>query len=150
MRTDRPSNQWHSDTIRVSAAIAVAIHVVIIAALIATQRTANYTAGYDSIEGSSTGTAFGGTPVKSNWHLLILAVVNNESVPLDSVLIHEMLGDSVKVTSRSGRTEFAVRAGAMFLARITRRGYEPLTLRLPNTVAKTSTHTVRMAPTPPH
>jgi hypothetical protein len=133
---------------RVGVAIAVAIHVAIIAALIATQRAANYTAGYDSIEGSSTGATLGGRVVKSNWNLLTLTIVNEAGEALDSVRVHEMLGDSIKVTPRGGTATFGVRAGAMFLVRITKRGYEPLTTRLPNNVPGSSTRTIRLRRSP--
>ena len=70
--------------------------------------------------------------------------MNDSDVPLDSVHVHSMLGDSMKVTARGGDVTFEVHAGAMFLVRITKHGYEPLVTRLPNQVLGVSSQTVRL------
>lgn len=144
MRTEQPIRPWESSTTRTGLIIVVAIHVAIIAALVVRWRLGNFTAGDDSMDGTGHTAPLGGTPVVPKWNAHPLVVVNDDYAPLPSSRVHLLLGDSMKVTSHDGATMFTVRAGTMFVVRVTRAGYEPMLLRLPNAQSERTPREIRM------
>jgi hypothetical protein len=149
MRADQSAKSSLSGTTRVGLIIAVAVHVVIIAAILRSQHTTNVTAGDDTIEGSARGATIGGAQVKPIWRTHHLAIVDENGIPLDAARVHELPDDSLKITSRDGVATFNVRAGAMFFVRVTKRGYEPLSTRLPNSAADTIPTAIRLVASRP-
>ena len=144
MRAERQARAWESSTSRTGLIIAVAIHVAIIAAIVGGWRLGNFTAGDDSMDGAGDTAPLGGALVVPKWNAHPLVIVNGDDAPLPSARVHLLLGDSMKVTSGEGTTMFTVRASTMFVVRVTRAGYEPLLLRLPNEKSEQAPREIRM------
>jgi hypothetical protein len=132
----------------VPAAIAVAIHVVIIAWLLGYRFTGHFASGSDTIEGSGDGAEIGGMPVKAIWHTHTLVIVNDSGAPLDSARVRDLISGKLFVTEERGRVTFMTRAGAMFVVRVTKRGYEGVKLRLPNEVSESAARNIHLAKLP--
>jgi hypothetical protein len=128
--------------------IAVAVHVVIIAWLVGYRFTGHFSSGSDTIEGSGDGSTMGGMPVKAIWHTHTLAIVNDTGAPLDSARVRDLISGALVVTADRGRATFMTRAGAMFVVRVTKAGYEGIKLRLPNDVSESAVRNIRMTKLP--
>jgi hypothetical protein len=111
---------------------AIAIHVAIIAALTGTSIGSIWHPGPDTIEGTDQPTGFSGMPVKSRMHTHTVLVVDDSGKSIDSAVVHELLDDRVRRTAASGVVTSTVRSGAMFVVRVTRRGFDGVTTRLAN------------------
>ena len=96
------------------------------------------------MDGAGDAAPLGGAPATAKWNTHPLVIVNEDYAPLASARVHLLLGDSMKVTSPSGTAGFTVRAGTMFVVRVTRAGYEPLLLRLPNRETEQGPREIRM------
>jgi hypothetical protein len=139
-----------SSTTRTGLIVAVAVHVAIIAAIIGRSHLGNFTAGDDSLDGSGDTAPLAGAAVIPKWNTHPLVIMDEGYARLPLARLHLLLGDSMKVTSADGAAMFTIRAGTMFVVRITRPGYEPLLLRLPNGRSETSSHEIRMVATRAH
>jgi len=144
MRTEPRISPWESSATRTGLIVAVAIHVAIIAAIIGRSHFGNFTAGDDSMDGSGDTAPLVGAAVIPKWNAHPLVIMNEAYARLPSARVHLLLGDSMKVTAADGTTMFTVRAGTMFVVRVTRPGYEPLLLRLPNAKSEGSPREIRM------
>jgi len=133
----------------VPAVIAVVIHIAIISWLLGYRFTGNFTSGSDTIEGSPNDAGFGGMPVKSIWHTHMLVIVDDTGAPLDSARVRDLISGKVVVTSDRGNASFTTRAGAMFVIRATKPGYEGVKLRLPNEVSESAPRSIHLSPLPP-
>lgn len=150
MRTEQRVHPWESSTSRTGLVIAVAIHVAIIAALVGRSHLGDFTAGDDSMDGSGDTAPLAGATVIPKWNTHPLVIMDEAYARLPLARVHLLLGDSMKVTSADGAAMFTIRAGTMFVVRITRPGYEPLLLRLPNGRSEASPHEIRMVATRAH
>ena len=144
MRTEQRIHPWESSTTRSGLVIAVAIHVALIAALIGRSHVGNFTAGDDSFDGSGDAAPLAGAAVIPKWNTHQLVIMDERYARLPLARVHLLLGDSMKVTSADGATMFTIRTGTMFVVRVTRPGYEPQLLRLPNHRSEASPHEIRM------
>jgi hypothetical protein len=142
--TESRISPWESSTTRTGLIVAVAIHVAIIAAIIGRSHLGNFTAGDDSLDGSGDTAPLAGAAVIPKWNTHPLVIMDEAYARLSLARVHLLLGDSMKVTSADGAAMFTVRAGTMFVVRVTRPGYEPQLLRLPNRQAEASPHEIRM------
>jgi hypothetical protein len=147
MRTEPRISPWESSTTRTGLIVAVAIHVAIIAALVGRSHLGNFTAGDDSMDGSGDTAPLAGAAVIPKWNTHPLVIMSESYARLPSARVHLLLGDSMKVTPADGTTMFTVRAGTMFVVRVTRPGYEPQLLRLPNRQSEASPREIRMVAT---
>ena len=147
MRAEQGVHPRESSTTRSGLIIAVAIHVAIIAALIGRSHIGNFTAGDDSLDGSGDTAPLAGAVVIPKWNTHPLVIMDEAYARLPLARVHLLLGDSMKVTSADGAAMFTVRARTMFVVRITRPGYEPQLLRLPNKASEQNPLEVRMART---
>ena len=129
----------------VPATIAVAVHVVIIGWLLGYRFTGHFISGSDTIEGSEDGSEVGVMPVKAIWHTHTLVIVNDTGAPLDSARVRDLISGKMVVTADRGRVTFMTRAGAMFVVRVTKPGYEGVKLRLPNEVSESAARNIHLA-----
>jgi hypothetical protein len=83
-------------------------------------------------------------PVKSRLHTHTVLVVDDSGKSIDSAVVHELLDDHVGRTRESGVVRTTVRSGAMLVVRVTRRGYDGVTTRLPNPNDSTRLDIVRL------
>jgi hypothetical protein len=121
---------------------------VIIGWLLGYRFTGNFTSGADAIEGSDNGAGMGGMPVKAIWHTHTLVIVSDTGAPLDSARVRDLISGRVVVTEDRGRANFMTRAGAMFVVRVTKPGYEGVKLRLPNEVSESAPRNIHLAKLP--
>lgn len=121
---------------------------MIIAWLLGYRFTGNFTSGPDTIEGSGDGSSMGGMPVKAIWHTHTLVIVNDTGAPLDSARVRDLISGRVVITETRGRVTFMTRAGAMFVVRVTKPGYEGVKLRLPNEVSESAPRNIHLAKLP--
>ncbi len=147
MHNEQRIHPRESSTTRSGIIIAVAIHVAIIAAIVGRSHLSNFTAGDDSLDGSGDTAPLAGAVVIPKWNTHPLVIMDEAYARLPFARVHLLLGDSMKVTSADGAAMFTVRAGTMFVVRITRPGYEPQLLRLPNQASEQNPLEVRMART---
>ena len=133
---------------KVALIAAIAIHVAIIAALTGTGIGSIWHPGPDTIEGSDNASGFSGMPVKSRFHKHTVLVVDDSGKSIDSAVVHDLLDDGVQRTHQSGVVTTVVRAGAMLVVRVTRRGYDGVTARLPNPNDSLRLDIVRLARLP--
>lgn len=144
MRSEQRMHPWESSTSRTGLVIAIAIHVAIIAAIVGSWHLGNFTAGDDSMDGTGDTAPLAGATVIPKWNTHPLVIMDEGYARLPSARIHLLLGDSMKVTAADGTVMYTVRAGTMFVVRVTRRGYEPLLLRLPNQQSEQNPREIRM------
>ena len=98
-----------------AALIAVAIHIVIIVAL-----------------------------RKPVFHSHTLFVVNDTGAAIDSARVRDLIADRMLLTPHSGTVTFLKREGEIFMLRITRAGYAPVRVRLPNEVSESKPIVMRL------
>jgi hypothetical protein len=145
MRQEAARRRWYSDGMGAAAIVALAIHVVIIATLVGNGVGNIWHPGTDTIEGTSAPTRLSGMPMKPVWHMLGIIVVDDWSgKAVDSAVVHDLVADRVMRTSAIGLVTVPVRAGAMLAVRVTRRGFDVATLRVPNVADTVQLHMVRL------
>lgn len=125
--------------------IAVAIHIVIIAWLLGYRFTGAFSSGTDTIEGFDNGSDLSGMPVKPIWHTHTLVIVDDTGATLDSARVRDLISGHVIVTANRGRATFETRAGAMFVVRVTKPGFEGIKLRLPNDVSESAARRIHLS-----
>lgn len=122
--------------------------MVIIAWLLGYRFSGRFTSGTDTIEGFDNGSEMGGMPVKPIWHTHTLVIVNDTGTPLDSARVRDLISGHVIVTANRGRATFETRAGAMFVVRVTKPGYQGTKLRLPNDVSESAPRFIHLSRLP--
>jgi hypothetical protein len=70
--------------------------------------------------------------------------VNDTGAAIDSARVRDLIADRLLVTPRSGTVTFLKRDGEVFMVRITRAGYAPLRMRLPNEVSESKPIVMRL------
>jgi hypothetical protein len=146
MRAAPVRKPWYSDGVGIAALAALAIHVVVIALLVSNGIGSLWHPGPDTIEGSADATGFGGMLLKPVWHRLDIVVMDDWSgKPIDSAVVHDLVANRVTRTSATGLSAVSVRAGAMLFVLVTKRGFDPSRLRVPNVSDSVQLHMVRLA-----
>jgi hypothetical protein len=144
MPTDLDSNNSRWGISGRAALIAVAIHIVIVVALLHSTYGRNFAAESDIGGGDDNGAASGNVNRKPVFHAHTLFVVNDTGAAIESARVRDLIADKVLVTPRSGTVTFLKRDGEIFMVRVTRPGYAPLRVRLPNEVSESRATVVRL------
>jgi hypothetical protein len=127
-----------------AAVIAVLVHIAIIAALLHSTFTRNFAAESDIGGGDGNDAANGSIIRKPVFHAHTLFVVNDTGTPIDSARVRDLIADRMLVTPHSGTVTFLKRDGEIFMVRITRAGYAPMRVRLPNEVSESKPIVMRL------
>lgn len=128
-----------------AAVIAVVVHVAIIAALLHSTFARNFEAETDIGGGDGNDAASESSVTrKPVLHSHTLFVVNDTGTPIDSARVRDLIADRQLVTQRNGMVTFLKRDGDIFMVRITRPGYAPLRVRLPNEVSEAKPIVMRL------
>jgi hypothetical protein len=127
-----------------AALIAVAIHIVIIVALLHSTFSRNFDTASDIGGGDGNDAANGSLSRKPVFHSHTLFVVNDTGAAIDSARVRDLIADRMLVTPHSGTVTFLKREGEIFMLRITRAGYAPVRVRLPNEVSESKPIVMRL------
>lgn len=123
---------------------AVVIHVAILVALLHSTFTRNFAAETDIGGGDGNDAANGSINRKPVYHAHTLFVVNDTGAAIDSARVKDLIADRMLVTHRSGTVTLLKRDGDIFMVRVTRSGYAPMRVRLPNVVSESKPIIIRL------
>ena len=110
--------------------LALIIHVVVIGIVLNAAHANAGTGGSGTIEGVAPTTTFSGMPVKTGLVVNPIQIDGADYRGIDSAVVHVLAPDSVFRTAKDGSTAVAIHPGSWVLIRVTKSGFDPVTVRV--------------------